>query len=85
MQPAPDVFFTRQRLAVFLICFSAALVTIGARWKMIERDGSPVPYLDQWFGEGVELYEPAINATLSAANFLLPHTLRSQVAGENNP
>lgn len=56
-----------------LIALAAAVVTLGARWSMIERDGSPIPYLDQWFGEGIVIYRPAVWGTMSVEQLWMPH------------
>jgi hypothetical protein len=52
---------------------AASLVVLGLRWRLIDHAASPVPYLDQWYGEGLVLYGPAMQGHLPFANFFQPH------------
>jgi hypothetical protein len=49
------------------------LLVVGARWWLIHRYGSPVPFWDQWDGEAATLYGPYVKGDLSWDKLLEPH------------
>lgn len=55
-----------QSIAVFL-------VVVGARFWLIGRYGSDLPYWDQWDAEGIGLYKKAFEGTLSFKDWFAPH------------
>jgi hypothetical protein len=65
--------FSIKNFPVVLIAIAAAITVLGARWKLVEFAGSPVPYHDQWAAEGPVLYQPAVQNRLQLASFLYPH------------
>lgn len=48
-------------------------VGLGAKFQLIERHGSPLPYLDQWDGEAAAIYVPYLEHQLSPADFFRPN------------
>jgi hypothetical protein len=61
-------------------CYIAPMMTlgflflvVGARWWLIHRYGSSVPFWDQWDGEAATLYGPYLKGDLSWAKLLEPH------------
>ena len=61
------------KFPVSLIALVAALVVLGARWTLIERVGSPVPFLDQWYAEGEDLYLASARGGVPAGHFFQAH------------
>ncbi len=53
--------------------FSLFLFGIGAKFWLIHRWGSPLPYLDQWPGEAINLFVPFLQHRLSPGSFFEPH------------
>lgn len=47
-----------RRLSLPLLLCGLFSCAVGAKWSLIERYGSDVPYMDQWDGEGANALEP---------------------------
>ncbi|MDB6170063.1 MAG: hypothetical protein JWM88_2927, partial [Verrucomicrobia bacterium] len=56
-----------------LAAIAAGLVVVGARWVLIERVGSPVPFQDQWYAEGEDLYLAAGRGGVPISHFFQAH------------
>ncbi|MDB6109528.1 MAG: hypothetical protein JWR69_1278 [Pedosphaera sp.] len=52
---------------------SLFLIGLGAKLGLIHRFGTPLPFWDQWDGEGIDVYLPYFQQHLSWANFFEPH------------
>src|SRR5437868_5233180 len=52
---------------------SLFLVTFAGKLWLIHRSGTPLPFWDQWDGEGSDVYIPYFQHHLSWANFFQPH------------
>jgi hypothetical protein len=55
---------------LFLSLLTAIL---GAKFGLIDRYGSDLPYWDQWDAEGARLFRPYVEGTLPAADLFAPH------------
>jgi hypothetical protein len=53
--------------------FSLFLVGVGAKLWLIARWGSPLPYLDQWPAEAIDLFVPWFQHRFSLAMLFEPH------------
>jgi hypothetical protein len=49
------------------------LIVLGARLWLIFLYGSPVPFMDQWDGEGATLFKPWLEGTLCLSDLFQPH------------
>lgn len=49
------------------------LIVVGARLWLVFLYGSPVPFMDQWDGEGATLFKPWLEGTLRLSDFFQPH------------
>ena len=49
------------------------LVVVGARLWLVFLYGSPVPFMDQWDGEGATLFKPWLEGTLRLSDLFQPH------------
>ena len=49
------------------------LIVVGARLWMVFVYGSPVPFMDQWDGEGATLFKPWLEGTLRLSDLFQPH------------
>jgi predicted permease len=49
------------------------LVVLGARLWLVFLYGSPVPFMDQWDGEGANLFKPWLEGTLRISDLFQPH------------
>lgn len=49
------------------------LLIVGAKFRLIDRYGSDLPYWDQWDAEGDYLIRPYLDGRLKAAEFIAPH------------
>lgn len=57
-----------------LLLYSAfSLLFIGLRLWVIYKYGNATPFFDQWGGEGLGLYKPFVEGTLTWHNLLSPH------------
>lgn len=56
-----------------LAAFALFLLVVGARWWLIARYGTDVPWLDQWDAEAAGLYQPWHAGTLSLHAWFAPH------------
>jgi hypothetical protein len=52
---------------------SLLLVGVGAKFWLIQRSGSPLPYFDQWDGEAAAVYIPYLEHQLSVADLFRAH------------
>jgi hypothetical protein len=52
---------------------SLFLVTLGAKLWLIHRSGTPLPFLDQWNGEGIAVYFPYYQHHLSLSDLFQAH------------
>ncbi len=68
--PAASNQPTRQRWLALLAVF---LVVFGARLWLIDRFGSPVPYMDQWDAEAQMVIKPWLNGEFSLAGLFSAH------------
>ena len=49
------------------------LIIVGARLWLVSLYGSPVPFMDQWDGEGATLFKPWLEGTLRIGDLFQPH------------
>jgi hypothetical protein len=61
------------RSGVLLAAFGLFLVIAGARWWLVGKYGTDVPWLDQWDAEAVGLYQPWHAGTLHLQTWFAPH------------
>ncbi len=54
-------------------CVAMFLVIVGARFWLIGKYGSDLPFWDQWDAEGAGLYKPAYDGNLSFRDWFAPH------------
>jgi len=71
LHPAEPVRYSRR--AVALATFALVLVIAGARWWLIGKYSSDVPWLDQWDAEAQGLYQPWQAGTLDLHHWFTPH------------
>jgi hypothetical protein len=66
--------FCRRHLSGVLLCQLAAvcLVIVGCKLWLIGSYGSPLPFLDQWKGEGAEVLRPWMEGELRPADLFAP-------------
>jgi hypothetical protein len=57
----------------WVLLAAIACAVFGANLMLIAAFGAPVPYMDQWDVEALELYTPYLNGTLSADHLLAAH------------
>jgi hypothetical protein len=60
-------------LAPSLLLASLFLLIIGAKFSLIDRYGSDLPYWDQWDGEAANLYRPYLQGKLNAGELFSAH------------
>ncbi len=56
-----------------LLCLALFLMVAGARWWLIEKYGTDLPYRDQWDAEASNLYKPYFDGTLALKDWFSPH------------
>lgn len=65
--------FLPSKVLVPLLLVGALLCVVGARWSLIHRYGSDVPFMDQWDAEAERVIIPANQGNLSWADLVVPH------------
>jgi hypothetical protein len=60
-------------LAPSLLLASLFLFIVGAKFSLIEHDGSDLPYWDQWDAEAANLYSPFLQGKLEARELFSAH------------
>lgn len=60
-------------LARAALCLALLAGILGAKFGLIDRYGSDLPYWDQWDAEGALLFRPYLEGTLTASDFFRPH------------
>src|SRR5690242_7592258 len=68
--PTPGRF---SRLLPFALALSLFCVVLGAKFNLLQRDGSDLPFWDQWDAEGDFLFRPHLERGLHAADLFRPH------------
>ncbi len=63
----------QDRTLRLLLCAALFLMIVGARWWLIGRDGTDLPFWDQWDAEATNLYKPFYNGTLTLGDLFAPH------------
>jgi len=61
-----------RRVSVFGQLIAVCLIIVGCKFWLIASDSSPLPFLDQWKGEGAEVLRPWINGTLRITDLFAP-------------
>jgi len=61
-----------RRVSVFAQLIAVCLIIVGCKFWLIASDSSPLPFLDQWKGEGAEVLRPWINGTLRITDLFAP-------------
>jgi len=56
-----------------LSAFALLLFVAGARWWLIDRYSTDIPWLDQWDAEAQGLYQPWHTGTLTLQSWFAPH------------
>ena len=49
------------------------LIIVGAKFVLISRYSSPLPFFDQWQGEGKNLLIPWVEGRLTCSNLFAAH------------
>jgi|GEM_PF-148953 len=65
--------FGKLRKTHFLVTLGVLFAILGAKFYLIQRLGSDVPFWDQWDAEGANMYIPSAEGTLHASHFFSPH------------
>ena len=61
------------RSTILFLCAAVFLVSTGARWWLIGRFGTDLPYLDQWDAEARFLYKPYFEDSLAPGAWFAAH------------
>jgi hypothetical protein len=70
--PAPAFRDRRLSHAVLGQLVAICLVVVGCKLWLIGSHGSPLPFLDQWKGEGAEVLRPWLKGVLGPADLVAP-------------
>ena len=63
----------QEKIWRWLLLVGVALALVGAKWQLIARCGSDIPFGDQWGGEAAALYMPYVQNQLGPAQLLRAH------------
>lgn len=63
-------WYAQEQIQTILLVFFT--VFTGHAW-LVYRYGSSIPYMDQWDGEALRIYLPALEGTLNWSSFFRPH------------
>jgi len=66
-------FSLRPSILRALLLVATLTAILGAKFVLIDRFGSDLPYWDQWDGEGDAIYRPYLEGTLKVSNSFRPH------------